>query len=1309
MDHPQPVSASVSPVKPLNVPSIDEDRRDFNLSSDTYVSDDSEKRNFRRNFEDDADMGSPQKSSLKSTGPSPKKSVAFHTALVERHTYSDVSDESRNDSEDPIDHTWAEVVGEKKETPPTPPPHTQATVASLLGSDTEDVDTSVLSEYRLRQAGHLDLLLTEKLEIFLSQEQHDELDTHLDQLRRAHKTDLNRNIDELLREMALEKPAPPDPVATLAQGQLYQHSPHSLQLSLALLMDSNRVLKAQNVVAQSSGLVLNDGIRGFTDDVAAKLFPNTDEPAPLSDDEYHDSFNRSYNSTEKLILNMLKSGSDLLLGDLTRVKHEASTHEESTHEATVKEESVLPGSFSADIKEEPSLADSSTVHKTHNPFVKPEDVSQVNQSLKSEPESSFNSNVKLETERHTAIKEESFVKHEMSVKAELSEDEFHFRQENLHEHFETVEIASRVVAQAPRNVKLVMSKTNSSESFERKRDSEPSDSGLEVYQDSTLEMRPAVEVRRSLAPLPEPKEPDSSILANSSNIHPPLDIALPQVQPQDTSLLDLSRKIQNDESLSFEESLSAENERDTRPANFLAIWRSQKVKKKPSEPQEKVLVPSLLTYNTADLSQYDKYRIPSTLQPKRFTGVSIVSKRTVSAGHETLDVSNFLPDISHGLDFEEQFRSMVANSTHEQRQPSFVTERLDPRGFTRPKEVPKKSKFHVPSFEIKRSTSVLSPRNVYNDIFEDSWLVKPTMRAEGMRTLPSMDRDDIKKIMQMKQAISQEEFSALKYAQHNTQITESKQHLPQKASIYSTGSATTAYPQMAVEFSAPAEMEPLTPEQTPAANLETFDDVAEDANRVTPESAPLGETDPEANTPHFAVKSVNHLRKNSPIKINSPVKLVKSGGSVTGITLDKPNQEPPFEVLNPPKDGALKPKDISIPNELPPLENRKVRDHTPALSTVSVPSLTEHATKWSKDGPVGVRRASTTTSRKASKPLDRGKLFFRVIRLKEIGLPEVSLRKALFNITLDNGVHCIKTPQYGLGATSVPIDKEFELTVDNSLEFILTMKALHEKPKGTLMQVKERKVVKSRNRLSRMFGLKDVITVTKFVPKDAHDPWKNKMATDGSFARCYVDLSQFEERVTGRAASFNLACFNEWETSLTGAVKSYQIAQLEVKMLFVPRKDSFEILPTSIKSAYEGLEDLRSERSFQLDGFLHQEGGDCETWKRRFFKLRGTTLTAYSEYSQKTRARINLAKVVEVIYVDKENLDRSSVNYRNFSDILLMENAFKIRFANGEIIDFGAPNTEQKMRWIKAIQEIVYRNKFRRQAWVQTMLERNSK
>ena len=133
---------------------------------------------------------------------------------------------------------------------------------------------------------------------------------------------------------------------------------------------------------------------------------------------------------------------------------------------------------------------------------------------------------------------------------------------------------------------------------------------------------------------------------------------------------------------------------------------------------------------------------------------------------------------------------------------------------------------------------------------------------------------------------------------------------------------------------------------------------------------------------------------------------------------------------------------------------------------------------------------------------------------------------------------------------------------------------------------------------------------------------------------------------------------------------------------------------------------MNQEFNTTHEGYLHQEGGDCPIFKRRFFKLQGTSLLAHSEMSHKTRAKINLSKVVDIIYVDKENINRSK--YRNFSDVLLVEHSFKIKFANGELIDFCAPNKKEMKQWIDILELIVYRNRFRRQPWVKLMIQENS-
>lgn len=975
-------------------------------------------------------------------------------------------------------------------------------------------------------------------------------------------------------------------------------------------------------------------------------------------------------------------------------------------------------------------------------------------------------------------------------------------------------------------------------------------------------------------------EEDTDILANSSNIAPPEGLVLPPIEPTGfASFEDITRQIEEDKD-SFEESLSAEHEADPKPTNFISIWHTQDRKKKftiNSSISEIFNNHEIVKEShSPEVHQQEQFKLPPSLQPRKFKEVNVMSRRVVSPDFEDLQVSGFLPDISHDSGFGNPFKSYMKNTVASSMELSNFSNTAGNRRSMTPlstknvlsnidndptlleppapsalskryslgpdfaatyrqnhallninddnlkgNQTQKRSRFKVPSFEIKRSNSALSPKNQYNDIFNDTIVEAPTIKSHGMKTLPSMDRDDVKKILEAKRVISQEEYSKFKLlgnTKKNSIINEPDDKydsLQQHASIYDVSMDSS--PQAPNDKE--ARMPHITTEllRNPTALLakeQIFNDssvylddsqgfindfnlkfnnsqennlpsnssnntVVQNISKI-PVTEHLGFPEPhpelinspknrESNIFKTPPKELNNLEQtndildlndtidndleikyriinNSPrkskvgtpkknaIKVGSPIRVVKNGSSITGIEIESPsrNKGKVNKNINSFKGDEL------INNKIRDMDGKQIGTEQHKPSSVSVPSTTftnrtdpsnaSSATLLNNQQPAHQYRNILAAPHESdqlmplqnnAKPDDtnkhplqeRGKLFLRVIGFKNIELPEIQSHKGNFTISLDNGVHCIKTPHYNLDSHNVSINKEFELTVGESLEFILTMKASYERPRGKLVEVKERKVVKSKNKFSRMFGSKDIITTTRFVQQEAKDSWANKVAQDGSFARCYVDLDQYENQITGKASSFNITCFNEWETHKNAAnqqtIKSqpYRIGQLEVQMLFVPRTDELEVLPNSIKSAYEGINEIRNEIDTKYEGYLHQEGGDCEIWKKRFFTLQGTSLIAHSEFSHKTRAKINLAKVVDIIYVDKENIEKGINNFRNFSDILLVEHAFKIKFANGEIIDFGAPNKQEKDIWISCVENIIHRNKFRRQPWVKLMLE----
>jgi PH domain len=104
-------------------------------------------------------------------------------------------------------------------------------------------------------------------------------------------------------------------------------------------------------------------------------------------------------------------------------------------------------------------------------------------------------------------------------------------------------------------------------------------------------------------------------------------------------------------------------------------------------------------------------------------------------------------------------------------------------------------------------------------------------------------------------------------------------------------------------------------------------------------------------------------------------------------------------------------------------------------------------------------------------------------------------------------------------------------------------------------------------------------------------------------------------------------------------------------------------------------------------------------WRRRFFRLQGPKLTAYHEVTRQPRATINLAKAAKLID-DKSSLTQKETTTRGggrrksaFSEeeegYMFVEEGFRIRFANGEVIDFYADSRSEKDGWMKVLSETV--------------------
>ncbi|PGH08933.1 hypothetical protein GX51_00990 [Blastomyces parvus] len=461
---------------------------------------------------------------------------------------------------------------------------------------------------------------------------------------------------------------------------------------------------------------------------------------------------------------------------------------------------------------------------------------------------------------------------------------------------------------------------------------------------------------------------------------------------------------------------------------------------------------------------------------------------------------------------------------------------------------------------------------------------------------------------------------------------------------------------------------------------------------------------------------------------NSPVEGDPRGTKSAGNSPRKPSQQ---TWTTEPWNGKTRRQSIKVAGGMP--KRKPVPGSVPPL-----PGQESNA----KQECGGVDESETNTGEEMEEGDERGRLFVKVVGVKDLDLPLARGERFNFALTLDNGLHCVTTSWLELGK-SAPIGQEFELVVLNELEFQLTLQMKMEEPKIKPNQSvvsspgKPTKTHKS-STFSRVFAspkkrkeleLKQQLEAQQLKQQKAEEkalaekknPWdalRNLVASDGSFARAYVSLSDYEKAAFGRPMTVDVTCFNEWATDPVNNSKNkrsmayssgsgmqqrppYQIGNLELQLLYVPKPKGAtdEDMPKSMNACIREMREADNAAARSWEGFLSQQGGDCPYWRRRYFKLQGSKLTAYHETTRQPRATINLAKASKLID-DKSTLTqketsgkggrrRKSAFAEEEEGYMFVEEGFRIRFGNGEIIDFYADSALEKEGWMKVLAETV--------------------
>jgi hypothetical protein len=315
-------------------------------------------------------------------------------------------------------------------------------------------------------------------------------------------------------------------------------------------------------------------------------------------------------------------------------------------------------------------------------------------------------------------------------------------------------------------------------------------------------------------------------------------------------------------------------------------------------------------------------------------------------------------------------------------------------------------------------------------------------------------------------------------------------------------------------------------------------------------------------------------------------------------------------------------------------------------------------------------------------PSDRGRLFLKILGLKDLKLPVQSDRRPTFTLTLDNGLQTVKTCPLDMISTRphmIPIDYEFELVVGRDLQVVITLEA-QQKPSRRLAADAAASVAEPVSPRKKRFNFFTPKAVAKkddhqmVSPTDDLGQWRNVIGPRGEFARGYFVESQFEKEVYGKPQTFIFSCFNEWARSddlIDERIHPYRMCGLQVTMLFIPRLYRSEDLPTSMKACADEIVRARDQRQVHHSGYLSQKGGDCMYWRRRWFTLDRSNLVGHHEDSRKIRNIINLTNAMEV----------TSQGLGGIYD----DRTFQVKFQDGEILNFYADTVDYKDEWIRIL------------------------
>ncbi|KZT41982.1 hypothetical protein SISSUDRAFT_1016849 [Sistotremastrum suecicum HHB10207 ss-3] len=344
-----------------------------------------------------------------------------------------------------------------------------------------------------------------------------------------------------------------------------------------------------------------------------------------------------------------------------------------------------------------------------------------------------------------------------------------------------------------------------------------------------------------------------------------------------------------------------------------------------------------------------------------------------------------------------------------------------------------------------------------------------------------------------------------------------------------------------------------------------------------------------------------------------------------------------------------------------------------------------------------------------------GKIFIRVVDVRGLDVPFPN-SPTYVNLYLNNGIHFVQTTDRKL-ERDMKIEQEFELIERPNLEFSLTLKVRRDA--HVVAQIKAAAAPPPRMETpprphtaaavhpSTRSGMRGFFSSSpkKFKaspppPEPIHraQPVRPPPITlgtylepsDGSLVRVNIPFDSVMEHCDAKLLTTSIPLMGK----RVDEKNMRKLGEMNLQMIRIPPLPLIpaSALPQSLEETHKGLEYVKWHHEVYFEGTLTQNGGDCNTWKRRRFRLEGAKLIAFNDVTKKIVCNIDLKEAISIEddqEFSSQNSGMSASRSDEFESLYGVERSFKLLFRKDEEISFFADNDQEKAQWLLVLRQIV--------------------